>query len=146
MIKNKVSCSYYATPLRNGELTHSDIAVGFIANTPTTFTLSIGNDFTLTKSLNAGDFQFAFYDNAYPLISTSLQKVSISNLNGSGYIIYANIDIELRRILARTPFSLGDYQFVYGIVKKSFFSRFESFIGLKRNVVVQQNPLYHGSL
>ena len=117
MIENKVSYSYYATTLRSGKLDRADIAVGFVAKTPTTFTISIHNDeFTQTKSLNAGEFQFAFYDNVYPLISSQFKEVSISNLNGSGYIIYANLDSEPRKVLSDSNFSLGDYHFVAGIV------------------------------
>jgi hypothetical protein len=116
MIENNVPYSYYAVPLSSGALMRSDIVVGFIANTPTTFTFSIGNDFTLTKSLNAGEFQFAFYDNAYPIVSSMFKDVSISNLNGSGYIIYANLDADPRKILSRSNFRVGDYYFTNGIV------------------------------
>ena len=61
IVQNKVSYSYYATPLRSGNLDRADIVVGFVAKTPTTFTISIHNDeFTQTKALNAGEFQLAF--------------------------------------------------------------------------------------
>lgn len=117
MIVNKVSYSYYATTLRSGKLDRADIAVGFVAKTPTTFTISIyEGEFTQTKSLNAGEFHFAFYDNVYPLISSMFKEVSISNVNGSGYIIYANLDSEPRKIVSASNFSLGDYHFVSGIV------------------------------
>ena len=117
MIENKVSYSYYATTLRTGKLDRADIAVGFVAKTPTTFTISIHNDeFTETKSLNVGEFQLAFYNNVYPLISAQFKEVSISNLNGSGYIIYANLDSEPRKIVSGSNFSVGDYHFVAGIV------------------------------
>jgi hypothetical protein len=100
MIENKVSYSYYATPLRSGNLDKADIVVGFVAKFPTTFTISIHKDeFTETKSLKAGEFQFAVYDTVYPLISAQFKNVCVSNLNGSGYIIYANLNFEPRKIV-----------------------------------------------
>lgn len=159
MIENKVTYSYYATPLTNGLLPKSDIIVGFVATTPTTFTFSISKevvkqkyviddltpeirqsadydmkkyynddftlkkcvgetitltnslneDFTLTPSLNEGEFQLALGDNIYPVISNKFDNISISNLNGSGFTIYANVDTKERRILAQSDFSLGTY-------------------------------------
>lgn len=114
--QNKKYYSYYAKPIRNGVLDHSDIAIGFIANTPTTFTLSIDNSNKIDFSLTVDEFSFAFYDNVYPLIASIFKKLSISNLNGSGYIVYANVDSNQRRILSECPFSLGDYQFVSGLI------------------------------
>lgn len=116
MIVNKVSYSYYATPLQNDPLPRSDVIVGFIANTPNTFfTSSIGGSLTTTK-LNMGELQFAFYDNVYPYVSTTFQVFSISNLNGSGYVIHANLDSEPRVAVSTTNFMWGDCYFAYGHV------------------------------
>ena len=88
--------SYYVAPLRNGILTKSsDIIVGFIATTPTTFTLSFGNsesvDFIQTRTLTSGVFQYTLFHHMYPRISSLFQHPSISKFKGSGYVIFANI-------------------------------------------------------
>lgn len=118
MILNNASCSYYATPLQSGVLPRSDAIVGFVASSPTTFTISIAGlesiKITLTKFLKACEFQFAMYDNAYPYVSAMFQCVSISNLSGSGYVIHANLDSELRKIVATSNFTWGDWCFMYG--------------------------------
>ena len=115
--------SFYAKPLQNGVLPRSDIIVGFVVNTPTTFTLSIEPNtvetntvepITLKKSLNEGEFQFAFYDNPYPRIRTLNANLTISDINGSGYVIYAELDTPQRRILGTSEIELGDYCFKYG--------------------------------
>lgn len=116
MIVNKLSYSFYATPLVNGVLSHSDIIVGFVVDKPTTFTFSVGKKIRLTKTLNEGDFQYAFYDNAYPCITSQFETLSISELNGSGYIIRAELDSEPRLTLAQSKFGSGDYYFTSGIV------------------------------
>lgn len=116
MVQNKVSYSFYATPLVNGVLPRSDVIVGFVVDKPTTFTFSIGKNITLTKTLNEGDFQYAFYDNAYPCITAQFENLSISELNGSGYIIHAELNSEPRRTLTESTFELGDYTFMSGIV------------------------------
>ena len=116
MIQNKVSYSFYATPLVNGVLPRSDIIVGFVVDKPTTFTFSVGKNITLSKTLNEGDFQYAFYDSAYPCITAQFEQLSISELNGSGYIIRAELDAEPRRTLSGSNFGLGDYYFISGII------------------------------
>jgi hypothetical protein len=115
-----ISNSYFAIPLSNSKLIScSDILVGFVAITPTTFTFSFGVDYTLTlkKSLNTGEFQFALYDNPFPIISSMYHGGgSISNLNGSGYIIYTTLDYEQRKVLQTSGFNLGDYYFNHGLI------------------------------
>jgi hypothetical protein len=76
-----------------------------------TKTNSSNEDCILTKSLNEGEFQLALGDNIYPVISNRFNNISISNLNGSGFIIYANVDTKERRILAQSTFNLGNYRF-----------------------------------
>jgi hypothetical protein len=113
--------SYYAAPITNRVLPVSDIIIGFVANKPTTFIFSIGDDIhltnriskkiALTKSLNTGEFQLALNDNVYPAISSPIStRCSISNLSGSGFIIYANLGLKEREILSQSDFSLGTYR------------------------------------
>jgi hypothetical protein len=116
IVKNGLNYSYCAIPIVNGVVPRADIIVGFVADTPTTFTYSVGNQIAETKSLKEGEIQYAFYGNVFPYASCQFNDYSISNVNGSGYIICANVDDEPRMKLLLGTFMLGEYVFITGIV------------------------------
>ena len=118
MLRTPVEYSYYAMPLETKSLTskESDILVGFLATSSTTFTLSLGKTISFSKGLKEGEFQFAFCDSVYPLVATPFVEVNISEVCGSGYVVYANVTTEPRLSLGRSNFAYGDYFFTAGML------------------------------
>lgn len=116
MVSNKKTYVYCVSPILNKTIRDNDIIVGFIATEPTTFTFNFGYNISLNKTLKEGEFQYALYNNVCPHISAPFSKITISNLKGSGYIIYANLDLELRKIILNTEYKLESNFFANGLV------------------------------
>lgn len=90
--------SWWIAPLEDGEIQRvmgGDILLGFYASEPTSFTFNYG--YTHEKHNIAKDkFKHAYHSDVLSLIGYEVQKCSISNLSGSGYLVYATLDKQRR--------------------------------------------------
>jgi hypothetical protein len=92
------STSWWIAPLEDGEIQPilgADVLLGFYANDATSFTFNYG--YTHEKhSLAKDKIKHAYHSDVLPLIGYEVQKCSISNLSGSGYLVYATLDQQQR--------------------------------------------------
>ena len=89
--------SYYVTELKNGRKTLSecDLVIGYFAKENTHFTFNFG-PIQQERDISVGQFEYAYANDIVPVISAQYSEYSISNLTGSAYVIYANLDTPLR--------------------------------------------------
>ena len=90
--------SYYVTELKNGRQTsiECDLVIGYFAKENTHFTFNFG-PIQQERDISVGQFEYAYSNDIVPVISAQYSEYSISNLTGSAYVIYANLDTPLRK-------------------------------------------------
>lgn len=92
------SASWWIAPLKVDEIQRvmgGDILIGFYASEPTRLTFNYG--YTHEKhSIGKDKFVYAYHNDVLPLIGYEVQKCSISELEGAGYLVYANLTQEER--------------------------------------------------
>ena len=89
--------SYYVAELGNGAPSRSecDLIVGYLAKENTTFTFNFG-PIHESREISAGTFEYAYGGEVVPLVSAPYSDYSISDMSGSAYVIYANLDRSLK--------------------------------------------------
>lgn len=126
ILRPELQYSFYAKPLIEGNLSvyeGSDVIVGFVADTDTTFTISTSL-YERRVSLKEGEFQFAFEDGVFPNLASMLTWNIISDVYGDAYVIIANLNTPERKLLCDSgPLSTGKYMFMYGAIYYSSWTK-----------------------
>lgn len=78
----------------------NDILVGFIAKTDCSFLTTFGGYSFGQRDMKAGEFQFALLDKSIPLLSTLYSDLLVTNVTGSFYAVFANLENYRRRIIS----------------------------------------------
>jgi hypothetical protein len=129
-----IDYSFYAEPLKNGELktrpNYGDVVIGFISEIATSFTITIWNDcrlkpkkgmesHSMSYSLTPNAFQFVYPATnieqgnsvVYPQVSIIFSHAVASNVDtGTIYVVYALLNLQPRRMLlnAAKSFNLNN--------------------------------------
>jgi hypothetical protein len=74
-----------------------DILVGFIALTECSFDTSFGGYSFGKRTMQMGDFQFAFLNKSVPIICSSNSEFLVTNVTGTFYVVFANLEQQMRK-------------------------------------------------
>lgn len=122
-IKDESPLAFFARPIESGNVQYNDadVLVGFVAKTDLSLTFEIGPHIKQEFTLKPGEFAFAFYGGAYPLLSTMFHSATLSPPQGSGFVLFANLNEEPRKSLqVMVPISLGgNYSAFTGMVQSN---------------------------
>lgn len=141
-IQDESPLAFFARPIESGRVQYNDadILVGFIAKTELSFTFEIGPHIKQEFTLKPGEFAFAFYGGAYPLLSTMFHTATLSSLQGSGFALFANINDEPRKSLqVMVPIPLGEnYSAFLGLVQSNEYLSSEKGQAYIREVYIRE--------
>ena len=101
--------SYYVADINDRRpRSEFDLVVGYLAKENTTFTFNFG-PIRQPREIQAGTFEFAYCDQVIPTTGAIYSDYSITDLNGSAYVIYATLDKPYRSVVGLIPeIHLGD--------------------------------------
>ncbi len=109
LIQTNSSYSFYKCK-EQGKITsgaNADVLVGFYSDTDTTFTLTIDGIDIVTHTLKAGQFVFGLNGTIIPWIGIGTEEGAY--VSSPVYVIYANLDTELRKFVCTALTCIGDY-------------------------------------